>query len=132
MIKRKKEILGRHIILEINECYNKKLSDIGSIEKIMIEAALTTGAELREVVFQQFSNQRITGVVMTSEMLLTSQTCPEIGYAAVDLFSYSTNIDPSSTLDLITEKFEAKRTKIEEMKRGNIKEEKLSSLIHFC
>jgi S-adenosylmethionine decarboxylase len=132
MIKTKKEILGRHIFLEIIECNNKKLSDIGSVEKIMIEAALTAGPEVKEVMFHQLSPQKITGVVVIAESLLTIHTCAEIGYAAVDLFTYSKSINPLAAVDLIKEKLEAKGTEVEEIKRGNVKKEKLSSLIHFC
>ncbi|SIR17973.1 adenosylmethionine decarboxylase [Halanaerobium kushneri] len=132
MIKTKKEILGKHIVLEISECNNKKLNDVEFVEKIMVKAALTAGLEISDVVFNQFKSQGVTGVVMIAESHLTIHTWPELGYAAVDLFTCSQSFNTFAAVDLIKEKFEAKRTEVEEIKRGTIKENKLSSLIHFC
>ncbi len=132
MIKTKKETLGRHIILEISECNNEKLDDLRFVEKVMVEAALTAGVEIKEVVFNQFNTQGVNGVVMIAESHLTIHTWPELGYAAVDLFTCAKSFKTFAAVDLITEKFEAKRTEINEIKRGNLKENKLGSLIHFC
>lgn len=69
---------------------------------------------------------------MTAETNLTIHICPEIAYAAVNLFTYNKGVDPFAAVDLITERFEAEITKVDEIKRANIRENKLGSLIHFC
>jgi len=132
MLKINNDFIGRHVILEINECNNKKMKDIETIEQIITEAALTAGTEIKEVIFKKVNNQSIIGVVMTAETNLTIHICPEIEYAAVNLFTYNKRVDPFAAVDLITERFEAEITKVDEIKRGNRKENKLGSLIHFC
>ena len=53
----------------------------------MKDAALAAGAEIRECVFHKFSPQGVSGVVVISESHLAIHTWPELGYAAVDVFT---------------------------------------------
>ena len=46
--------LGRHVLAEIYGCKFDVLNDINKVEDIMVNAALESGAEVREVVFHKF------------------------------------------------------------------------------
>ena len=59
--------LGRHVLAEIYGCPFDVLNDVKKVESIMVNAALESGAEVREVVFHKFSPQGISGVVVISE-----------------------------------------------------------------
>ncbi|MCL5290233.1 MAG: S-adenosylmethionine decarboxylase, partial [Firmicutes bacterium] len=41
--------LGRHVLAEIYGCNFEVLNDVKKVEEIMVNAALETGAEVREV-----------------------------------------------------------------------------------
>ncbi|OFI07766.1 S-adenosylmethionine decarboxylase proenzyme precursor [Clostridium acetireducens DSM 10703] len=110
--------LGRHILAEIYGCNAEMLDNKDFIEKIMVDSALKSGAEVREVAFHKFSPQGVSGVVVISESHLTIHTWPELGYAAVDVFTCGDRINPWDACNYITEWLEAKNMTATEVKRG--------------
>lgn len=110
--------LGRHILAEIYGCDSEILNNKTSIEKIMVDSALNAGAEVREVIFHKFSPQGVSGVVIISESHLTIHTWPELGYAAVDIFTCGDKINPWDACNYMTELFKAKNMTATEIKRG--------------
>ncbi|MDD2283210.1 MAG: adenosylmethionine decarboxylase [Eubacteriales bacterium] len=110
--------LGRHVLAEIYDCSAEILNDIKSVEKIMVRAALVAGAEIREVAFHKFSPQGVSGVVVISESHLAIHTWPELGYAAVDVFTCGESVDPWVSCNYIKREFAAQRMEAKEIKRG--------------
>ena len=110
--------LGRHILAEIYGCDSQILNDKDYIDKIMIKAALKAGAEVRESVFHKFSPTGISGVIIISESHLTIHTWPELGYAAVDVFTCGSSINPWDACNYMTEALKAKNMTATEVKRG--------------
>jgi S-adenosylmethionine decarboxylase len=110
--------LGRHILAEISGCSFEILNDMAMVEEIMINAALEAGAEVREYVFHKFSPQGVSGVVVISESHLAIHTWPELGYAAVDVFTCGDRVDPWDACSYLVEKFNATKMEAREVKRG--------------
>lgn len=110
--------LGRHILAEIYGCDCNILNDKDKIEKAMVSSALKAGAEVREVAFHKFSPQGVSGVVIISESHLTIHTWPELGYAAVDVFTCGDRINPWDACNYLTEFLNAKNMSASEVKRG--------------
>lgn len=110
--------LGCHVLAEIYGCKFDILNDITKIEKYMVEAALKAGAEVREVAFHKFSPQGVSGVVVISESHLAIHTWPELGYAAVDVFTCGERVNPWDACNYLTDKFEAKEVATKEITRG--------------
>jgi S-adenosylmethionine decarboxylase len=110
--------LGRHILAEIHGCDSKVLNDITGVEEIMVQAALSSGAEVREVAFHKFSPQGVSGVVVISESHLAVHTWPEHGYAAVDVFTCGDSVNPWDACNYIVEKFGAQNFTASETLRG--------------
>ncbi|MDI6632011.1 MAG: adenosylmethionine decarboxylase [Bacillota bacterium] len=110
--------LGRHVLAEIYDCDFEILNNIELVERIMVNAALEAGAEVREYVFHKFSPQGISGVVVISESHLAIHTWPELGYAAVDVFTCGDKVDPWQACNYLTKHFNAKRVVAKEQKRG--------------
>ncbi len=110
--------LGRHILAEIYGCDEDILNSEDQIEKILVDAAIITGADVRETVFHKFSPQGVSGVVIISESHLTIHTWPELGYAAVDVFTCGDRVNPWDACNYITEKFHASHITATEVKRG--------------
>lgn len=120
--------LGRHVLAEIYDCNPEFLNDRTMVEKIMVTAALEAGAEVREVVFHKFSPQGVSGVVVISESHLAIHTWPELGYAAVDVFTCGDRVNPWDAANYIAEKFQAKHVDAYEVKRGTLETEKLAAV----
>lgn len=110
--------LGRHILAEISGCSFDILNDMALVQEIMINAALEAGAEIREYVFHKFSPQGVSGVVVISESHLAIHTWPELGYAAVDIFTCGERVNPWDACDYLAEKFHATTVNAREFQRG--------------
>lgn len=111
------DTMGRHVISELWGCDNEKLNDMDFIEKTFVEAALRSGAEIREVAFHKFAPHGVSGVVIISESHLTIHTFPEHGYASIDVYTCG-NLDPNLAADYIAEALGAETRENLEIPRG--------------
>ena len=112
------ETLGRHVIAELWGCNQQLLDNVEMTEKVMVDAALDAGADIREVTFHKFTPQGISGVVVISESHLTIHTFPEHGYASVDVYTCGETIDPNIAVKAIAEYLEAETIDSVEIPRG--------------
>jgi S-adenosylmethionine decarboxylase len=119
------DALGRHILCEAFECDPEVLNNVRGVENIMVEVALYAGAEVREVAFHKFSPQGVSGVVIISESHLAIHTWPEYGYAAIDIFTCGTKVDPGIACEYLLDKFNCSRSLINEVKRGIFEREEI-------
>ncbi len=110
--------LGRHVLLEAYGCKAEVLDSVKGVEKTMIDAALAAGAEIREVAFHKFSPQGVSGVVVISESHLAIHTWPELGYAAIDVFTCGESVNPWDAVNYLIEMFGAESVTANEVKRG--------------
>ncbi len=109
--------LGRHVISELWGCDYNKLNDMDFIERLLVDAALKSGAEVREVAFHKFAPQGVSGVVIISESHLTIHSFPEHGYASIDVYTCG-NLDPTIAADYIAEKLNTTSRETIEFPRG--------------
>ncbi|MBS3946870.1 MAG: S-adenosylmethionine decarboxylase proenzyme [Dethiobacter sp.] len=123
--------LGRHILAEFHGCPTEFLNDIQRIERTMVDAALEAGAEIREVAFHKFSPQGVSGVVVISESHLAIHTWPELGYAAVDVFTCGETVDPWVSCNYLREHLSAENMSAQEILRGNIELEASHKVANF-
>ncbi len=114
--------LGRHVLAEVHGCKFEILNDLRKVQDIMVNAALEAGAEVREVAFHKFSPQGVSGVVVISESHLAIHTWPELGYAAVDVFTCGEKVDPWDACNYLADQFGANEVNASEVKRGLIAE----------
>ena len=111
------ETMGRHVIAELWQCDFDKLNDMDYIEQTFVDAALKSGAEVREVAFHKFAPQGVSGVVIISESHLTIHSFPEHGYASVDVFTCG-DLDPTIAADYIAKALGSKASEVTEILRG--------------
>jgi S-adenosylmethionine decarboxylase len=110
--------LGRHVLAELYGCSPDILDDTAKIEEAMVNAALEAGAEIREVVFHEFCPQGVSGVVVISESHLAIHTWPEYGYAAVDVFTCGSTVDPWVSCQYLKKHLKSNRMAAKEITRG--------------
>ncbi|EAX48733.1 S-adenosylmethionine decarboxylase related, partial [Thermosinus carboxydivorans Nor1] len=70
----------------------------------------------------KFSPQGVSGVVVISESHLAIHTWPELGYAAVDVFTCGDRVNPWDACQHLVAKLEAAEVDAREVKRGQLKE----------
>ena len=112
------ETYSRHCIMELWDCNQEFLDNRELVERLMVEAALEAGAEVREVAFHKFAPQGVSGVVVISESHLAIHTFPEHGYASIDVFTCGESIDPQVAAKLIAKKLGSKRIYEMNVERG--------------
>lgn len=110
--------LGRHLLVELHDCNREVLNDLGSIREIMLKAAVDCGAEVMGDSFHRFSPQGVSGVVVIAESHLSVHTWPEYGYAAADIFTCGTTVDPRIAAEVLIEGLGCRNPNLTEVQRG--------------
>lgn len=110
--------LGKHLLVELNECNRKKIDDLEFTQKTLIRSAEISGATIVKTFFHKFAPQGISGIIVISESHFSIHTWPEYGYCALDIFTCGKNIDSQKALDFLKKEFESQDLKIKEVHRG--------------
>jgi S-adenosylmethionine decarboxylase len=110
--------LGRHLLVELNDCNREVLNDLDLLRDAMLTAAIRSGAVVLGDSFHRFSPQGVSGVVVIAESHLSVHTWPEYGYAAVDVFTCGTTVNPRTAAEVLIERLGAKNHSITEIQRG--------------
>ena len=110
--------LGRHILVELYDCERGALNDIDFIRKVTVQAAIDCGAVVLGESFHRFSPQGVSGVVVIAESHISIHTWPEYGYAAVDVFTCGTKVEPKIAAQVLIEKLGSKNHTLTEIPRG--------------
>ena len=112
--------LGKHLLLELNDCDPKLLNDISFIREVMLAAANESGATVLGESFHQFSPQGVSGVILIAESHLSVHTWPEHGYAGADIFTCGTRVKPEKAAEVIVDRLKPRTHSIILMNRGMI------------
>lgn len=110
--------LGIHLLIEFCSCSRSKIDNLAYLEKTLSEAANVAGATVLKTVFQDFNPQGVSGVVVIAESHLTIHTWPEHGYAAVDIFTCGTRVDPWKAVEYLKAELEATDVQVRDFQRG--------------
>jgi len=114
-----KKALGTHTILEFEGCPYERLSDSGKVEQAFREAARRSGATIVDSLFHYFNPHGVSGVVVIAESHFTVHTWPEHGYAAIDFFTCSDDVDISVAIAYLREHLRPERISRKTLSRGN-------------
>lgn len=120
--------LGIHYIIELYGCESKKLDDLETIIQTLINSADIAGATIIGSKFHKFSPQGVSGVVVISESHLSIHTWPELGYAALDLYTCNLNMDISKAIEYIKSVFRPEETIVKFLERGILNYKKRKQL----
>ena len=102
------ESIGRHCILELYQCDHAKLNDEAFIRTTITSSAKIAGATLMNLVTHSFKPQGVTGLALLAESHISIHTWPEIGYAAIDVFTCGDHTMPEKACKLLLRDFLAK------------------------
>ena len=110
--------LGRHILVELYGCEPATLNDMDVIRREMLRAAELSGATIVGDVFHRFQPHGVSGAVVIAESHLSIHTWPEYRYAALDLFTCGSNVNPWIGFDHLYKVLRAERSSQTEIRRG--------------
>ena len=120
-------VLGRHLMLELNNCNPKLLDDLPYLKDAITQAAQEVGAHIVGESFHQFNPHGVTGILAIAESHICIHTWPEYGYAAADIFTCGESFDPRMAAQIIIEKVESKDPSLTELQRGVLAQPAVSS-----
>jgi len=110
--------LGEHYIIELYDCRQSILDSLEEIKQTLLDAARMAGATIIDQRFHKFSPQGVSGVVVIAESHLSIHTWPEKGYAALDLFTCSHDMNIGRAMELLRQVFEPGQTDVHYVPRG--------------
>ena len=110
--------LGTHIVCELSGCDPATLTDVDAVRDMMIGAAKAARASVMEVAFHRFEPQGVSGVVVLAESHISIHTWPELGYAAMDVYTCGDHTDPWLACEFAAKSLSAERMITSEVKRG--------------
>lgn len=122
--------LGKALSVELYNCNRDILNDVALVEQYLQEAALEAKATIVETVFHLFSPYGVSGVVVISESHLAIHTWPEYGYAAIDIFTCGTTVDPWVACHYLKDRFQAVSYEAYEIRRGRLDDIVKNSVNH--
>ena len=107
---------GTHLLLEFWDA--KNLDDLELVEQALRDATLAADATLLEIRLHRFSpHGGISGVAIIGESHLSIHTWPEVGYAALDIFTCG-KADPHKAVPVLRDAFQPERVQLSEHRRG--------------
>lgn len=109
---------GKHLILDLYECNKECLDDYSYLEKHMKKAVEIAKARIINVIGEKFSPQGVTILALLAESHCSIHTWPEIGYAAVDLYTCGDTTNTHVAAMYLKEKLEAKISEEKEICRS--------------
>jgi len=110
--------LGKHIIIELSGCEEEQINDVKKVEQLMLEAAKIANATIIRSVFHKFSPMGVSGVVVISESHISIHTWPEVGYAAIDIYTCGNTTKPFKACYYLAKQFKAQKIKATYILRG--------------
>lgn len=110
--------LGIQLAVELFDCDENLLNNDRLLEQSLIEAATNAGATVVGSVFHQFNPHGISGAIIIAESHIAIHTWPEYGYAALDIFTCGSSIEPREIADAIKDSLHARSMHISRLLRG--------------
>lgn len=112
------DTIGHHYIAEASGCNPGIIGKVEAVEQILVRAAEVAGVQVWSISFHRFNPNGVSGVVVISESHLSVHTWPEVGYAALDIFTCGDTTKPEEAVKWALRQFGATNVHITEVTRG--------------
>ncbi len=113
--------VGRHLILEMWGCDNLNSTEVA--ERALREMVEALDVTLLDLKVYPFSPVGVTGIAIVAESHLVIHTWPELGYAAVDVFTCGAPRDPEAAIAVLRAHYQPDHVQVMEMIRGQVDDE---------
>ena len=90
--------VGHHYIVEASGCNPKIIGSVEKVQDILVKAAEIAGAKVWAISFSKFPPSGVSGVVVISESHISTHTWPEMRYAALDIYTCGSHVDPEKAV----------------------------------
>lgn len=109
------------MILDLYDCNPEILDDYDQLEGYLKEALALAGANILRIFGEKFDPQGVTLLALLSESHASIHTWPELGYAAVDLYTCGDTTNTHKAAELLKKKLKSVNTDEKELVRSTTK-----------
>ncbi len=109
---------GISYLLELYDCPSEILNDETYVNAALREAVVRAKATLLDGASHQFRPQGVTALALLAESHISVHTWPELGYAAVDIFTCGRHAMPAQACDYLVKALRAGRHSVQRVERG--------------
>jgi len=109
---------GRHLILDLYDCSAEVLDDYDYLSQILETALQMSNATILRIFGEKFQPQGVTLLALLAESHASIHTWPEMGYAAVDLYTCGDTTNTHRAAEFLKHKLKAKISEERELTRS--------------
>ncbi len=110
--------VGEHYIVEASGCNPEIIGNIQKVQDILTKAAEKARVTIWTISFHRFPPSGVSGVIVIAESHISIHTWPEVGYAAIDIYTCGDNALPEHAVEYAVKEFGATHVHITEVIRG--------------
>ena len=109
---------GRHLILDLYGCDPDILDDYGELQRLLEASLVMAKANILRIIGEKFEPQGVTLLVLLAESHASIHTWPEIGYAAIDLYTCGDTTQTHKAAEFLKAKLKASTSDEKELVRS--------------
>ena len=114
---------GRHLILDLYGCDPGILNDYDELTRLLETALNMAGATILRIFGEKFEPQGVTVLALLAESHASIHAWPELGYAAVDLYTCGAATATDKAAGFLINKLGSTSQVQQDLVRNSIKEE---------
>src|SRR2546422_11269777 len=99
------DTIGHHYIAEASGCKPDVIGKVEAVERILARAAEVAGVQVWSISFHRVDPNGVSGVVVISESHMSLHTWPEVGYIALDVFTFGDAAKPEKVVPRALQEF---------------------------
>ena len=115
---------GRHTTADFYGCRHAPLNDLDQLQTLVATAVTAANLRMLSVQSYQFEPEGITVVALLTDGHMGIHTYPELGFAAIDIFTCDSQSLPEKALASIKTVLAPEKTKNTLIKRGDFGSER--------
>jgi S-adenosylmethionine decarboxylase len=113
---------GRHLILDLYGCDPGILDDYDELMRLLETALNMAGANILRIFGEKFKPQGVTLLALLAESHASVHTWPELGYAAIDLYTCGTTTATDKAATFLKIKLKCTDQEQKELVRNSVRE----------
>lgn len=111
--------IGKHLTVDMYGCSFAVLDDLAYIKEAMLTAVREANMTLLDFSYHKFEPQGLTALALLAESHISIHTYPELGYAAVDVFTCGDHSRPDRAVSILKQYLKPEKVKTTDIKRGD-------------
>ena len=108
---------GRHLILDLYDCDLEILNDYEGLEALLTTALQMANTTILRIFGHKFEPQGVTLLALLSESHASIHTWPQVGYAAIDLYTCGDTTQTNKAAEFLKVKLKANQVEQKEIER---------------